>query len=74
MLLAGKPVFVHSLQSFLSTGLIGRVIMTYRDEAQLTKLKAQLAGHLTAAQAVAMGNGRMTAGDTITVFLTDVKP
>ena len=33
-LLAGKPVFVHSLQSFLSTGLIGRVVITYRDEAE----------------------------------------
>jgi 2-C-methyl-D-erythritol 4-phosphate cytidylyltransferase len=45
-LLAGKPVFVHSLQSFLSTGLIGRVVITYRDEAQLTKIRTQLAGHL----------------------------
>jgi 2-C-methyl-D-erythritol 4-phosphate cytidylyltransferase len=45
-LLAGKPVFVHSLQSFLSTGLIGRVVLTYRDEAQLAKLRTQLAGHL----------------------------
>jgi len=45
-LLAGKPVFVHSLQSFLSTGLIGRVVITYRDEAQLAKIRTQLAGHL----------------------------
>jgi len=45
-LLAGKPVFIHSLQSFLSTGLIGRVVITYRDEAQLTRLQTQLAGHL----------------------------
>ncbi len=45
-LLAGKPVFVHSLQSFLSTGLIGRVVITYRDEAQLTKIRTQLAGHV----------------------------
>jgi 2-C-methyl-D-erythritol 4-phosphate cytidylyltransferase len=45
-LLAGKPVFVHSLQSFLSTGLIGRIVITYRDEAQLAKLRTQLAGHL----------------------------
>jgi 2-C-methyl-D-erythritol 4-phosphate cytidylyltransferase len=42
-LLAGQPVFIHSLQSFARTGLIGRVIITFRDEAQLTKLKAQLA-------------------------------
>ena len=47
-LLAGKPVFVHSLQSFLSTGFIGRVVITYRDEAQLAKLRTQLAGHLPA--------------------------
>jgi 2-C-methyl-D-erythritol 4-phosphate cytidylyltransferase len=45
-LLAGKPVFIHSLQSFLSTGLIGRVVITYRDEAQLTRLQTQLASHL----------------------------
>jgi 2-C-methyl-D-erythritol 4-phosphate cytidylyltransferase len=45
-LLAGKPVFIHSLQSFLSTGLFGRIIVTYRDEAQLAKIKSQLAGHL----------------------------
>ena len=45
-LLAGKPVFVHSLQSFLSTGLIGRVVITYRDEAQLAKIRTQLVGHL----------------------------
>ena len=47
-LLAGKPVFVHSLQSFLSTGFIARVVITYRDEAQLAKLRTQLAGHLPA--------------------------
>ncbi len=45
-LLAGKPVFIHSLQSFLSTGLISRVVITYRDEAQLARLQTQLAGHL----------------------------
>jgi len=45
-LLAGKPVFIHSLQSFLSTGLIGRIVITYRDETQLAKLRTQLAGHL----------------------------
>ena len=59
-LLAGKPVFVHSLQSFLSTGLIGRVIITYRDEAQLTKLRTQLANHLpdTAVDFVPGGESR----------------
>ncbi len=59
-LLAGKPVFVHSLQSFLSTGLIGRVVLTYRDEAQLAKLRTQLAGHLpdTAVDFVPGGESR----------------
>jgi 2-C-methyl-D-erythritol 4-phosphate cytidylyltransferase len=38
-LLAGRPVFIDSLQLFLSTGLIGRVVITYRDEAQLAKLQ-----------------------------------
>lgn len=51
-LLAGKPVFVHSLQAFLGTGLIARVVITYRDEAQLGRLKAQLAAHLPTAPAV----------------------
>jgi 2-C-methyl-D-erythritol 4-phosphate cytidylyltransferase len=51
-LLAGKPVFIHSLQSFLSTGHIGRVVITYRDEAQLTKLRALLAAHLPSAASV----------------------
>jgi len=44
-LLAGKPVLLHSLQTFLSTGLIGRVVITYRDELQLTKIKAVLEAH-----------------------------
>jgi 2-C-methyl-D-erythritol 4-phosphate cytidylyltransferase len=59
-LLAGKPVFVHSLQSFLSTGLISRVVITYRDEAQLAKLRTQLAGHLpdTAVDFVPGGESR----------------
>ena len=59
-LLAGKPVFVHSLQSFLSTGLIGRIVITYRDEAQLAKLRTQLAGHLpdTAVDFVPGGESR----------------
>ena len=59
-LLAGKPVFIHSLQSFLSTGLIGRIVITYRDEAQLAKLRTQLAGHLpdTAVDFVPGGESR----------------
>jgi len=42
-LLAGKPVFIHSLTSFLSTGLIDRVLITYRDEVQRTHLQALIA-------------------------------
>ncbi len=60
-LLAGKPVFIHSLQSFLGTGLISRVVITYRDEAQLTKLKILLAAHLpqvTTVEFVAGGESR----------------
>lgn len=37
--LAGKPVLIHSLKAFLATHLINRVIVTYRDEAQLERLK-----------------------------------
>jgi 2-C-methyl-D-erythritol 4-phosphate cytidylyltransferase len=40
--LAGKPVFVHSLESFLATGLIGTVIITYRDAAQLERFNKAL--------------------------------
>jgi 2-C-methyl-D-erythritol 4-phosphate cytidylyltransferase len=68
-LLAGKPVFVHSLQSFLSTGLIGRVVITYRDEAQLVKLKAQLAGHLPTAPAVEFVPGGESRQDSVLAAL-----
>lgn len=40
--LAGRPVFIHSLQAFSDSGLIGRVIITYRDEAQLARLRQLL--------------------------------
>ncbi|GBL30822.1 hypothetical protein EMGBS10_19720 [Opitutia bacterium] len=43
--LAGTPVFVHSLRAFLNTGLIGRVIITYRDSDQFARLRLQLAEH-----------------------------
>ncbi len=43
-LLAGRPVFLHSLLTFHATGLIGRVVITYRDEAQKAKLQALLVG------------------------------
>ncbi len=42
--LAGKPVFLHSLESFIATDLIGTVIITYRDAAQLERLKKTLEG------------------------------
>ncbi len=37
--LAGKPVFLHSLESFIATGLIGTVIITYRDAPQLERFR-----------------------------------
>lgn len=42
-LLAGVPVFVHSLQTFRATGLIGRVVITYRNEEQKARMLALLA-------------------------------
>lgn len=43
-LLAGLPVFLHSLRTFHSTGLIGRVVITYRNDAQKERMQALLAG------------------------------
>lgn len=40
--LAGKPVFLHSLESFKDSGLIGSVIITYRDSQQLERFKTAL--------------------------------
>ena len=37
--LAGKPVFIHSLEAFNATGLIDNVIITYRDETQLGRFQ-----------------------------------
>jgi len=68
-LLAGKPVFLHSLQSFLSTGLIGRVVITYRDEAQLAKLKAQLTGHLPTATRIDFVPGGESRQDSVLAAL-----
>lgn len=42
--LAGKPVFLHSLTSFLATELIGKVIITYRDAQQLERIQKLLVG------------------------------
>lgn len=40
--LCGTPVFIHCLRAFSSTGLVGRAVITFRDEAQLTRIKALL--------------------------------
>ncbi len=45
-LLAGLPVFLHSLKTFQATGLIGRVVITYRNEEQKARMQALLAQHL----------------------------
>lgn len=67
--LAGKPVFVHSLQSFLSTSLIGRVVITYRDDAQLAKLRSLLAAHLPSAPAVDFVPGGESRQDSVLAAL-----
>jgi 2-C-methyl-D-erythritol 4-phosphate cytidylyltransferase len=68
-LLAGKPVFIHSLQSFLSTGHIGRVVVTYRDEAQLAKLRALLAAHLPSVASVEFVPGGESRQDSVLAAL-----
>lgn len=44
-MLAGLPVFIHSLRAFADSGHIGRVILTYRDDEQLALFKEILARH-----------------------------
>jgi 2-C-methyl-D-erythritol 4-phosphate cytidylyltransferase len=44
-LLAGQPVFLHSLKTFQATGLIGRVVITYRHAEQKARMQALLAQH-----------------------------
>ena len=68
-LLAGTPVFIHSLRSFLQTGLIGRVVVTYRDEAQLDRLRAQLAAHLPAGGPVEFVPGGESRQDSVLAAL-----
>ena len=68
-LLAGKPVFVHSLRTFLSTGLVGRAIITYLDDAQLAKLRALLAAHLPAATAIDFVPGGESRQDSVLAAL-----
>jgi len=41
--LCGTPVFIHCLRAFSATGLFGRAVVTYRDEAQLARIKSLLA-------------------------------
>jgi 2-C-methyl-D-erythritol 4-phosphate cytidylyltransferase len=43
--LAGLPVFLHSLKTFQATGLINRVVITYRNEEQKARMLTMLATH-----------------------------
>ncbi|MEY3584868.1 MAG: hypothetical protein RJA48_1951, partial [Verrucomicrobiota bacterium] len=43
--LAGLPVFLHSLKTFQATGLISRVVITYRNEDQKARMLTMLAAH-----------------------------
>ena len=44
-MLAGLPVFIHSLRAFAGSGHIGRVLLTYRDDEQLALLRELLSKH-----------------------------
>ncbi|MGA0133510.1 MAG: 2-C-methyl-D-erythritol 4-phosphate cytidylyltransferase [Opitutales bacterium] len=37
--LCGTPVFIHALRAFVRSGKIGRAILTYRDDAQLIRIR-----------------------------------
>jgi 2-C-methyl-D-erythritol 4-phosphate cytidylyltransferase len=37
--LCGSPVFIHCLRAFSATGLISRAVITYRDDAQLARMR-----------------------------------
>jgi 2-C-methyl-D-erythritol 4-phosphate cytidylyltransferase len=67
--LAGTPVFIHSLKAFLGTGLIGRVVITYRDDQQLAKLQSLLATHLPTAIAVNFVAGGESRQDSVLAAL-----
>lgn len=43
--LAGLPVFLHSLKTFQATGLISRVVITYRNEDQKTRMLTMIGAH-----------------------------
>lgn len=45
--LCGTPVFIHCLRAFSATGLFGRAVITYRDQAQLARIKALLSSEST---------------------------
>lgn len=44
-LLAGQPVFLHSLHTFHATGLLSRAVITYRHEEQKARMQSMLIGH-----------------------------
>jgi 2-C-methyl-D-erythritol 4-phosphate cytidylyltransferase len=41
--LGGMPVFIRCLKAFAATGLVGRAVITYRDEPQLARIRDLLA-------------------------------
>lgn len=43
--LAGLPVFLHSLKTFQATGLISRVVITYRNEDQKNRMLTMIGAH-----------------------------
>ncbi len=40
--LEGKPLFLHSLETFLSSGLAGHIVIVYRDDSHKERLSALL--------------------------------
>jgi 2-C-methyl-D-erythritol 4-phosphate cytidylyltransferase len=68
-LLAGKPVFLHSLTTFLKTGLIDRVIITYRDEAQLARLQSLIAQATLPSADIALIRGGATRQESVLAAL-----
>lgn len=41
--LHGRPVFAHSLSVFIESGVVGKIVIVYRDEAQRTALQQSVA-------------------------------
>ena len=67
--LAGSPVFIHSLKAFLSTGLIGRIVITYRDERQLIKIQSLIATHLPTPTPISFVAGGESRQDSVLAAL-----